>query len=212
MKKPYLSFVLLFLYSPIFFSSILSAQAPSISNELLDFSVSKSGEELIVNWTVISLNPQARFLLERAGVDKSFSTLLRIESKANDMEAKEYEFKDSHPLSGSNYYRLKQIDERGTVHIYPSIEMNSEPTSEFDFYLYHKIKAKELNLTINNPAKTSLQWELSDLNGKILAQDEIIGSQPEISCKIGTEYLSTGLYIIRLKSTTGKSISRRFQI
>ena len=209
MKKRYLSIVLLFLCTPII-SLPLSAQVPSNSNELVDFSVTKSGKELIISWTSFSENSQRYFLLERAGDDRVFIPLKKLELSAGNKEPKEYEFIDSHPLSGMNIYRLKQINQNGKLRISPSIEMSIESSSELDFYVYKKEEA--LYLEIDNPNRFALQLELLDLNGKVIYLEEIDPTNPIESMKIGTEQLSAGLYMIRLKCIKGKTISRKFRI
>ncbi|MEM6807205.1 MAG: T9SS type A sorting domain-containing protein [Bacteroidota bacterium] len=209
MKKHYLSFVLLLLYLPNF-SLTLSAQNSSTFPELTDFSVSISGAKTIINWTAVSGNKQTYFLLERSGDNKSFSPIFSIEAGPNDKNLQDYEFTDSHPLSGTNFYRLRQLNAKGEMKLNPSIEMTISSSLELDFYISQSDKILELE--ISNPEKQALKVEILTLNGQVLHQENINPSHSETHMKIGTEHLSTGLYMLRLKSITGKSLSRKFRI
>ncbi|MBS1664757.1 MAG: T9SS type A sorting domain-containing protein, partial [Bacteroidetes bacterium] len=77
---------------------------------LLDFTAVRQDATAKLAWTTTSENNSASFQIERSGDNKTFTAIGTVAAQGNTSSTTRYSFIDEAPLSGNNYYRLKQID------------------------------------------------------------------------------------------------------
>ncbi len=78
---------------------------------LLSFEVNQYDENsLRLDWVTASETNNAYFDLERSADGQTFETVTRIDGQGTTLERTAYTWIDAQPLSGENYYRLKQTD------------------------------------------------------------------------------------------------------
>ncbi len=83
--------------------------------DLLSFSAKEIAQsEVIIQWTTENEVNFDYFELERSADLRSIEVLTEVPGK-NGNERNQYEWLDSKPKNGSNYYRLKAIDQDGTI-------------------------------------------------------------------------------------------------
>lgn len=99
--------------------------------DLLTFDATLTPEkETEITWTTTSEESNDYFTIERSLDGQNFFTLDTIEGAGNSSELKEYAYTDTAPVSGYNYYRLKQTDYDGkseTFDIATVFNDNAEP-------------------------------------------------------------------------------------
>jgi hypothetical protein len=95
--------------------------------KLLDFNVSALDETIQLNWVTVSEENFEKFIIQRASDGETFQDLAEVPGAGKNLfDIKTYySYKDTAPLLGFNYYRLKALDLDGT-------------------YEYFKIKAVKL--------------------------------------------------------------------
>lgn len=81
----------------------LPIQLTSFTGQVKDFGVR-------LNWTTSQESNNQYFELFRAGDDRNFTSIGRVNGAVNSSVNKTYSFDDISPLSGTNYYQLKQVD------------------------------------------------------------------------------------------------------
>ena len=80
---------------------------------LTAFTAVKQGSTSLLNWNTSSEVNNAGFDIERSADGRNFSKIGIVYSKAangNSSEKLAYSYVDAAPLSGTNYYRLRQVD------------------------------------------------------------------------------------------------------
>lgn len=86
---------------------------------LLDFNATLHGADIVLDWSTASEKDNEGFRIERStrqGLD--FQEIGRVDALSNTSGIRHYTFTDPHPVqNGILYYRLKQIDNDGQVHI-----------------------------------------------------------------------------------------------
>ncbi|HYV94917.1 MAG TPA: T9SS type A sorting domain-containing protein [Chitinophagales bacterium] len=82
--------------------------------ELLSFTGENVGLANILNWTTASETDNDYFAIERSPDGEHFTELGTMKAAGTSMTEMKYDFPDRSPLSGINYYRLRQTDFDGT--------------------------------------------------------------------------------------------------
>jgi hypothetical protein len=81
--------------------------------ELLSFNAERQGSSAWLTWNTASEFNASHFEVQRAGEDKTFVSIGRVEAKGTTTELQSYTFRDEAPLLGTNFYRLRQVDTDG---------------------------------------------------------------------------------------------------
>jgi hypothetical protein len=79
--------------------------------------LSSNSSGIIIKWRTYSERGNKAFLLSRADQTGSYSQLGQLQGKGNSDQPIDYQFIDSQPLAGINYYRLEQLDVDGKLNL-----------------------------------------------------------------------------------------------
>ncbi|MBX2946998.1 MAG: hypothetical protein KF725_14280 [Cyclobacteriaceae bacterium] len=154
--------------------------------ELVYFRASLTPEKLVnLQWqTASELNNDA-FEVERSKDGFDFTSIARVNGAGTTPTKNDYALLDQFPLSGTSYYRLKQIDFDGTYTYSPviSIKRGDDP-----FTVYPNPAGKQW-VTFNRKVNAAV---INNLN-------QIVGNYEEAE-GFDTSDLAPGLYIIRTQS------------
>jgi hypothetical protein len=162
----------------------------------LSFTAQKNGaHSALLSWTTANENNNDHFEIERSSDGISFTKIGSIHAVVY-ATSKTYSFTDNLLLSGTNYYRIKQVDKDGNYQ-YSSIQKVSMADVVKRWNLYpNPAKNNTTLFALNNYNKAEIS--ASDLNGKIVyhsIQNNIVAGQ---QITIPAQQLSKGVYIIRI--------------
>lgn len=79
-----------------------------------------------VEWSTFSEKNNDFFTLERSADGKNFEVLATIDGAGNSNKKLSYSFEDKNPLTGYNYYRLKQTDFNGDFEYFKIVGINND--------------------------------------------------------------------------------------
>lgn len=85
------------------------------------FSVKENNNTSLLQWKTANEINNAYFTVERSTDGVSFQPIGRVEGHGNNTGQQTYQFSDNAPSTGTNYYRLRQVDVNGSYH-YSDIE------------------------------------------------------------------------------------------
>jgi hypothetical protein len=124
-----------------------------------------------LNWTTTSEVNNQYFEVLRAGEDKNFTSIGKVNGAVNSSEIKTYSFSDFNPLAGNNYYQLKQVDLDGKSESFGPVVVKFG-LSEDSFSV---LSASEISVTISISSSEEKQAELSyiGLDGRTLYKQNI---------------------------------------
>jgi len=71
-------------------------------------------QRALLNWTTQTETANSHFVVERSTDGRAFEVLGEIAGAGDSFEEQSYFFTDEFALSGTNYYRLRQVDLDGT--------------------------------------------------------------------------------------------------
>lgn len=78
--------------------------------ELSSFTVNILSKEVLLKWVTQSEINNELFVLERSKDGHDFLPIGKVSGHGTTYERQTYQFTDHHPMKGTNYYRLKQVD------------------------------------------------------------------------------------------------------
>ncbi|MFD1629870.1 FISUMP domain-containing protein [Pseudopedobacter beijingensis] len=91
---------------------------------LINYRLKKGANYAVISWETVSEQNNDYFVVERSSDGKNFKELAKIPGKGTTTQKQNYAFTDYFPLSGVNYYRLRQIDKDATVNNYGIIAIS----------------------------------------------------------------------------------------
>ncbi|MBK6541575.1 MAG: T9SS type A sorting domain-containing protein [Flavobacteriales bacterium] len=83
--------------------------------ELLDFRATPQGEVVQLDWVTATEHDNDHFLVQRSRDGVTFEDIESVEGAGNSLSTLYYNTRDMHPLNGTSYYRLKQVDTDGAT-------------------------------------------------------------------------------------------------
>ncbi len=173
------------------------ASALALPVRLSSFGVKAVGDNVAVSWTTANETNSAYFEVERSANAQEFGAIGRVAAAGEAQSAKTYGLLDEHPLSGTGYYRLKQVDLDGQTTYSKIVSVvldNLNPAFEL---LGNPAEGQTIRVAVRNLPNAT--YHLTTVAGRELAfqiQTEATGnlaitpSQP----------LTPGVYLLRVNT------------
>lgn len=168
--------------------------------ELLNFSLRSTDSQVELNWSTAIEQDNDYFQLERAGADRNFEPLAKIEGAVNSTVMQAYSYTDEAPLAGINYYRLVQVDLDGTVHYHNTLSY--QDNAKGDLTLYPNPTKDQIIIGTGEMIGGTL--ELRDLSGRVIQSRMITRAQSTLSVSV----LQPGMYMISVEYNGSRYNSR----
>ncbi len=178
--------------------------------ELLSFSASLAGDEVLIDWTVGAEINVADYIVERSADGAVFSD---IASVAPQGAGAMYQYSDAAPLAGTSYYRLRIVDEDGSV-AHSGIEVinrsaGAEVVAPFGkTYLFPNPAQSQTRIHLARVPQGA-RLELIDATGRVLISQSAINPSSQIlqniSLPLDTSNLPAGVYAVKLYAEGGET-------
>ncbi|MEM6803191.1 MAG: hypothetical protein AAF696_17425, partial [Bacteroidota bacterium] len=162
--------------------------SPTFPVEFISFTAEQAGADVKLDWsTALEINSD-RFEIERSEDGISFSKIGSVASTGGQNGAV-YTFYDQSPLTGTNVYRLRQVDIDGRYDYSTQVEVS------FEAVLIAKIGPNPFqtyfNLELADPGKHIYEFELFDLKGEKLYERRLEFTD-RLNEKVDLPNLATG--------------------
>jgi hypothetical protein len=140
--------------------------------DLLSFDGKEVGKTIQLNWATASESNSSHFEVLKSFDGKTFNKIGEVKAATNSSAKLNYAFTDENPISGTNYYQLKQVDNDGKFVTYAPIFVNSslEKTS---FNVYASSANTSADLFIYSTIKQIGSVKFVDLTGKTVTQQSV---------------------------------------
>ena len=184
----------------------VNASGAPIPVKMEYFRGSKQGNSHTLDWKVSSTNTQfVNFSLETSNDGIRFHTLYTAKETALRCLSP-FNFVNSNPVSGINYYRLKMTDDNG-VTTYSSVVALLSASKGFEIINItpNPVTNGQFKLNISAAEQGKMDIVITDMAGRIVAQQNanLISGFNAIDMKVGN--LSAGTYQIYGSSANGKT-------
>jgi zinc metalloprotease ZmpB len=166
--------------------------------ELLKFEAQPAGELVNLTWKTGSELNAAYFEVERSRQGTHFEVIGKQNAVGNTSDGQQYQFTDTKPLKGSNYYRLKQVDNDGRAN--QSAVVHVELNTEFDLSIYPNPARDELNVLL--PVEEGLIQVYNTKGQLVLSQTfQVASAKTNYTLPIG--HLPIGAYFVQVVAEQG---------
>ncbi|TGE18634.1 T9SS type A sorting domain-containing protein [Hymenobacter elongatus] len=170
--------------------------------ELVSFTAKLRDNSVVLNWATASETNNRGFEVQRSTDAKEFTTVLFKDGAGTATSRTAYEAVDTKPLSGVSYYRLKQIDQDGTVSYSKAVVVKAKIT-EVSLYPNPTQGTDVVTIALPSGSTEGLLVRITDLSGRQVRETRL-GSQGELN----TQDLQAGTYIIVIGEGASK-VSRK---
>lgn len=175
----------------------LSAAASPLPVELIRFDAIPEPEAVSLEWTTASEINSDRFEIEKSSNGQYFTSIGSVIAAGNSNVIVDYHFRDSDPINGTSYYRLKMIDLDGTFE-YSEIRSATYRKNK-TVTLYPNPVSLDGALSLTIPEAGNYSQTVTDLEGRLINFTTVHIDEPQI-LKLNALQLfpKQGIYFITL--------------
>ncbi|HQP03480.1 MAG TPA: Ig-like domain-containing protein [Bacteroidales bacterium] len=165
-----------------------------------------------IDWATVSESNNDYFVIERSKDLVSFEEIARVNGQGNSNDYKFYRYFDRNAASGTNYYRLKQVDYNGRLTTYTTVNSScsSSVSGELMALVYPNPFNTQLNVSIENVVEGEVVIELFDVAGrKLFGLNEYNYSEIYFR-ELNIDNLVTGMYYLKIH-INGQIITKKLE-
>ncbi|MBS1508401.1 MAG: T9SS type A sorting domain-containing protein [Bacteroidetes bacterium] len=185
------------------FDFTLTDNTATLPVELLFFKGKLNTNDVQLTWATASETNFNYFIVERSADGKSFQQLGTVSGSGTSKSRHDYSFTDSRPLSGINYYRLKEVDFDQMVTSLGIVSANFNGAKDFTVFPNPVSSGSSLTIYANFNDEPGVKISITDLSGKPVT--ELLLNSQEVQLPVT---LSPGLYIVTFQSASAKRVER----
>jgi hypothetical protein len=159
------------------------------------FTATQNSGQVILNWSTVTETNNSHFEIERSSDGEQWLTLGQVQGSGNSHELNVYEYIDVNPLSGTNYYRLKQVDFNG------DFSYSELKVVIIDFVLPEKVTIYPnpalsfINIDIPDGVDF-VKTEIRSIDGRIIEINEF---QNQLLVQLTVSHLLPGIYYLHIQ-------------
>lgn len=179
-------------------------QQSALPIELIDFTATLNTADVVVlQWTTANERDNSRFEIERSSDGINWGVIGKKDSNGNSNKTQHYQFLDNSPLSGTNLYRLKQVDltRAETYSIIRQITLHQNNS----ILTWNNPVTNTLNIQYNALTRASLDLELFSGNGKLMKRKSFAIQEGVNLLEWNINTLPNGIYWV--KANTPESVA-----
>jgi poly(3-hydroxybutyrate) depolymerase len=160
--------------------------------------------QTLLNWTTTFEQNNHYFLVQRSSDGQQFSTIDTV-AATDSATGSSYNYTDTHPFAGANYYRLDQVDLDGTG-TYSPIRLVTVGQASADFQLSPNPADATVYVEMGGEVSGSLQVRLLDAQGRTLRNWVMQKTAGNWNQALDVSGLAAGSYFIQVLGTNYHAI------
>jgi len=189
------------------FSNITSLSPFSIASqgalpiELISFNAKPNGKAVQLDWRTASELNNAFFHIERSENSRDFVEIGKIQGAGTSHTSLEYRFTDAFPMTGWNYYRLRQEDFDGQFSFSPvKAVLMGKDGDPSRLQLFPNPVSNELQLKTADLIQPGDRLEIYDFTGQMVQR---FSASDALNTPVDVSQLPAGSYTVRLHTAAG---------
>lgn len=148
-----------------------------------------SGGHINLQWQTAGSTGNQHYEIERSATGIDFSVIGTVAAGNGS-----YAFTDAEPLQGNNFYRIRKVDDNGTV-VYSSTIKFSFRNTKAGIYLQKNPVAESLVL-VNSKQAMIEELQITDASGRMIMDVKLHSSNALISTAV--QQIKTGYYFLNI--------------
>ena len=173
--------------------------------EFIDFKAQQKGNSISLDWSTAQEINNSYFEVQRsADGNSNWNKIATVTGAGNSQVHKNYNAVDANPLSGINYYRIKQVDYDGHFKYSSTVNVKTNIAKTEVSVLVNPFRN---NLSVNFASATSqiVSARLIDITGKQVAVEKWSIAPGTVRQDFSNvSGLQQGLYILSIRSNSGE--------
>ena len=180
--------------------------ASSLPIKLISFSATRQNNQAQLTFSTATEENNDFFAIERSGNGTDFRTIGKVNGAGTTTSIQNYTFTDETPLSGINYYRLKQVDFDGQFTYSPVVNVVFD--NKAGIRLAPTPVQDQLRVELDEMFQDDAQWQLYDFAGRLVQTGVLSAENMVFNVEVGS--LTPGNYVIRVVSGQ-TTLTKQFQ-
>ncbi|HTN35463.1 MAG TPA: T9SS type A sorting domain-containing protein [Arachidicoccus sp.] len=161
---------------------------------------------VLLTWSTANELGNDHFEIERSADGNKFISLMKEPSKGNATFTQDYSKSDAHPVSGRNYYRLKQVSQDGTFSYSEVVSLSYNQKDGIKINIYPNPAHQYLNVEAHWSAPQVTRITIFDTGGRQV-KHTTTGNLMNVSMRINVSSLSAGVYYLKVEGAEGSHSS-----
>jgi hypothetical protein len=176
----------------------------------LNFSAARQGSGIAIKWSTATEINNNYFDVEKStDAGNSWNLLNTVTAAGTSFSRKDYSSYDAKPVSGDNYYRIKQIDADGNFKYSITVRINVNIDGITSTVLNNPF-TNGIAVDLLSSNSTSLNVKLIDIAGKVVVQQNWTVTKGASRQSINNlNGLSKGLYILSATNNNGDIVLKQ---
>jgi choice-of-anchor B domain-containing protein len=164
--------------------------------DLTNFRGKLYNDAVLLNWETDAELNNKQFEIERSNDGYQWTEIGIVRGHGSTSDAHSYSFKDEHPFTGDNYYRLRQVDFDGSSEVSKAIHVKLEDGKGLRVFPntipegYAEIQA-EIPASVND-----VQLEITDMQGRIVYTRTFPANETSQQVALPVTTLPKGMYVV----------------
>jgi Secretion system C-terminal sorting domain len=181
--------------STVFLDNIYFYDPTALATDMTSFNAKAVNQTTVLNWQTASEKDNAGFTIERSTNGTNFTSIGTVKGNGTTSNVSNYTFTDNAPLTGLNYYRLRQADFNGKESVSKVAAVTFGKST--GLYIKNTLVHDVMDITVGDTEKGPLS--IFNISGQLVYSINVEGTQ-----RLNLSHLSAGMYIIRLNSGEAK--------
>lgn len=167
----------------------------------LTFNAQKVGNTAALIWSTITEQNTAHFNIERSRDGKIFETLGKRDAAGQSSTLKNYQYTDTNPLNGYNYYKIKVFDKDGQFSESAILPLKFDLQSTGLILFPNPTVNREFNITLFLAKAEQVTVKIVSLDGRVLQNETVSWAQGKTTKTIAlNQSIPAGIYLININS------------
>ncbi|HSC54240.1 MAG TPA: T9SS type A sorting domain-containing protein [Phnomibacter sp.] len=159
----------------------------------LELSGTSKPEGVVLNWATASEYNNKGFDVQRSEDGSGWTTLGFVAGQGNSIKKQQYQYTDHQPISGNNYYRLRQVDIDGNISISSIVQISHAASKQLASLRNNPANGHFILSVYQGAVGGSLQ--VTDLTGKVIFHKQALVAG---NCSIDISTQPAGVYFLRV--------------
>lgn len=176
---------------------------------LSSFKATRQSNSVQLNWATASEKDNNYFNVLRAGDDKQFVTIGKINGSGTLATSKAYNLTDFKPNAGANYYKLTQTDFNGDSKEIGEVQHVTFDLSSTALAILQNTDQNTVKALLNANKTESALISIYNIAGSSLHQASLAINKGVNEIKVPIN-LNKGVYILQVKTQSGEALQAKF--
>lgn len=180
---------------------VLASLAAPLPVEIVSFTGTCTSGHGVIDWTTATETMNDYFIVEKSSDGENYMECGRVDGNGSTTTMHDYSFVDPTALSGTTFYRIRQVDFNGESTKTKAIVINvcdENNTTVNSWY-----SSGVVNVEIIGAGQGDYTLELYDMQGRVVRQQTTSKSEDVAIDRLNTSGLDHGVYMMKITSPEG---------